>query len=465
MKTMNKPRSGNWIRIGALLIAAAGLLAVQCGQGGRTPVNVLVITVDTLRSDRLGCYGYGRPTTPNIDHLADSAVRFESAFCQAPLTLPSHCSIFTSRYTPSHGSLGHAYPLDPEVETLAEVLKARGKETAAFVSNHVLDSKFGLSKGFDTYWEAHRLPMNERRMRKQQADDPTTEAVLAWLREHHREPFFLWVHWFHPHKPYDPPPEFAARFAGRSAEGHRWTTKELTEVWQGTQSISDQEVSRLRDLYDGEVAFSDAQVGLLLEEMKTLGVYDETLILFTSDHGEVLFEHQRYFGHDIMLYEPSMRVPLIIRHPGWPTAVVPEIVQSIDIVPTVLSALGIPPGGDLEGKDLTPLVEGGEFAETKIALCLSHPPAKKSTPIFGLRTVNRKLILYETDSGFRRELYDLVKDPGETENLAEEDPALADNLETYYLRWAEAIGREAGVSEPDLDPETLENLKSLGYIQ
>jgi len=462
---MRRGPYGRTAALAAALGVAAALLGIQCGRKGGPPTNLLVITVDTLRADRLGCYGYGRPTTPNIDELAASGTRFESAFCQAPLTLPSHCSIFTSRYTPSHGSLGHAYPLDPDIETLAGILRAAGKTTAAFVSNHVLDRKFGLSRGFETYWEAHRLPLDERQHRKEQADDPTTEAAVSWLREHHGESFFLWVHWFHPHKPYDPPPEYIARFAGNSSGKHRWTTRELTDVWQGTREMSAEDVAGLRDRYDGEVAFSDAQVGRLLEEMKNLGIYDRTLIVFTSDHGEVLFEHHRYFGHDIMLYEPSMHIPLIIRPPEGQPAVIPDLVQSIDIGPTVLGMLGIPTDVPLEGKDLGPWMRGEEPADTKIAICLSYPPAKKSPPIFGLRTERWKLILNETDDGFRRELYDLEKDPGENENLADIHADRAESLETYYLRWAEAIETKARTGEPDLDPETLENLKSLGYIQ
>ncbi len=449
----------------AAAVVAAGLLGLHCSRSDRAPVNVLVITIDTLRADRLGCYGYSRPTTPHIDALAESGVRFENAFCQAPLTLPSHCSIFTSRYTLSHGSLGHAYPLNPEVGTLAEFFRAAGRTTAAFVSNHVLDSRYGLSKGFDTYWEVYRMPLGERMALKEDSHDPTTAAAVSWFREHQGEPFFVWVHWFHPHKPYDPPAEYAERFAGSSAEGHVWTPQELMDVWQGTAEISAEEVARLRDLYDGEVAFSDAQVGLLLDEMKRLGVYDRTLIVLTADHGEVLFEHDRYFGHDIMLYDPAMHVPLIVRNPAWQPAVIPEMVQSIDIGPTVLAALGVEAGAPLEGKDLAPLLRGDASASTKIAVCLSYPPEKNSLPIFGLSTDGWKLFLHESENGFRRELYDLENDPGEEKDLADENPDRASALETYYVRWAEAVEAHGRTSKPDLDPETLENLKSLGYIQ
>ena len=297
------------------------------------------------------------------------------------------------------------------------------------------------------------------------SEDPTTEAAVQWLGEHRDERFFMWVHWFHPHKPYDPPPEYAGRFAGDRAVGHRWTSKELIKVWEGSIEMPPEEVTRLRDLYDGEVAFSDAQLGLLVAELKNLGLYERTLIVFTSDHGEVLHEHDRYFGHDIMLYEPSVRVPLVLVHPEWKPATISGLVQSIDILPTALAALGIPADSYTEGRDLTPLVLGGERATTKVAISLSYPPKQKSLPRFGIRTEDWKLILNETDDGFERELYDVVRDPGEEMNLADQDTARADALEAYYIEWAEVVLAKAQTSEPEIDDEALENLRSLGYIQ
>jgi arylsulfatase A-like enzyme len=456
------PRRSSWILASVALLACA-LAGLSCA-GKQKPTNLLVITVDTLRSDRLGCYGYGLPTSPNIDRLAAEGVLFETVCCQAPLTLPSHCSIFTSRYTISHGAVGHAYPLSKDVTTLAEILKASGRSTAAFVSNHVLAAEYGLSRGFDTYWEIHRLENSDRVALKRQNQDPTTEAAIAWLREHESKPFFVWIHWFHPHKPYDPPAEYAARFAGR-AGGHTWSTEELNDVWLGTREMPPEEVTRLNRLYDGEVAFSDAQVGIVLEELRRLGVDDRTLVVFTGDHGEVLYEHDRYFGHDLMLYDACMHVPLIIRYRGWSPARIQGQVQSIDIMPTVLALLGVPAEVPLQGKDLGPLVRGQGDATTEIAICQSYPPKDKSLPIFGLRTESSKLILHETEDGFRQELYDLREDPGETRDLSQVDSLRADALEAYYLRWAEAVGTGEGIQEPELDQETLKNLRSLGYVQ
>jgi arylsulfatase A-like enzyme len=428
-------------------------------------MNVLVITVDTLRADRLGCYGYDRPISPYIDGLAATGVRFDKVVCQAPLTLPSHCSIFTSRHTISHGSLGHAYPLDEGIETLAEILKAEGLNTAAFVSNHVLDKKFGLARGFDTYWQAHNRRMDERQEMKARSRDVTTEAAVSWLRDQGKKPFFLWIHWFHPHKPYTPPPEYARRFAGGSTVGQEWKSSDLMEVWQGSREIPPEDVDSLRQLYDAEVAFSDSQVGIVLEELKRLGMSDNTLVVFTSDHGEVLYEHDRYFGHDIMLYEPSMRIPLVLSYPEWKPGVVSGLVQSIDIMPTVLEILGLETSAQLEGKSLAPLVHGEDSCTVQIAMCLSYPPKKKSLPIFGTRTETWKLILHELEDGaFRRELFNLDEDPGETRNRSEDEADLADAMEAYYLRWTETIGGGT-TAEPELDPETLENLRSLGYIQ
>ena len=453
------------IRIGIAPVILAGLLAFHCGRSPGSSLNVLVITVDTLRADRLGCYGYDRPTSPAIDRLAESGVRFEAVYSQAPLTLPSHCSIFTSRYTLSHGSVGHAYSLNSDVPTLAEMLKSRGMTTGAFVSNHVLDRKFGLAAGFDTYWQAYDVSVEARRALKKQGQDATTNAAVSWLREHREEDFFLWVHWFHPHKPYDPPPAYGRRFAVENTGIRKWTSKDLRAVWRGTASITPKQVTRLNNLYDGEVAFSDSQVGALLDELERLGLSENTLVVFTSDHGEVLFEHDRYFGHDIMMYEPAMRIPLIIRHPHWSPGVTTGLAQSIDIMPTILTALGVPSDAAFEGKDLGSVVRGEEPSTTQVAIALSYPPESKSLPIFGLRTDEWKLILSETKSGYERELYNVLVDPGERENLAAEYPDRAEALETYYFHWAETVETHSSASAPDLDQRTLENLRSLGYIQ
>ena len=453
------------IRIGITPGILAGLLALHCGQSPDSSLNVLVITVDTLRADRLGCYGYDRPTSPAIDRLAESGVLFEAVYCQAPLTLPSHASIFTSRYTLSHGSVGNAYPLNSEVPTLAEILSSREMTTGAFVSNQVLDKRFGLARGFDTYWQGHDAPVEAREALKKQGEDATTDAAVSWLREHREESFFLWVHWFHPHKPYDPPPAYGRRFAGDDDDARNWTSRDLRAVWRGTESISPEEVTRLNDLYDGEVAFSDFQVGAVLDELERLGLSESTIVVFTSDHGEVLFEHDRYFGHDIMMYEPSIRIPLVIRHPHWSPGVTTGLVQSIDIMPTILTALGVPSDAAFEGKDLGSVVRGEEPSTTQVAIALSYPPESKSLPIFGLRTDEWKLILSETKSGYERELYNVLVDPGERENLAAEYPDRAEALETYYFHWAETVETHSSASAPDLDQRTLENLRSLGYIQ
>ena len=289
--------------------------------------NVLLISIDTLRADYLSSYGFEPETTPHIDALAREGVLFKRVVSPVPQTLPAHSSMLTGTIPPYHGmhdNLG--YQLSNSNVTLAEMLKDEGFTTGAIISSFVLDKKFNLSQGFDTYndrfEEEHKiLHLSERK------GDEATRFATAWLEEHRKERFFLFLHYYDPHDGYDPPEPFASRFAD--------------------------------DLYAGEVAFVDHCVGEVIRKIKDLKLFDSTLIVITSDHGEMLGEHGE-LTHQYFIYQSALRVPLIFKVPGrTEPREVESLVGLIDIVPTIAGLLGIDVPEQVQGEDLSPWLNGG----------------------------------------------------------------------------------------------------------
>jgi len=446
--------------------AAALLLVLLAGGCSRTPDrwNLLIITVDTLRADRLGCYGSDQTRTPGIDALATEGTLFTNSFSSIPITLPSHCSILTGLYPRTHQVLSHGYRLDDRHTTLAEMLDQEGYQTAAFVWNHVLSRKYGLNQGFDIYWE--RFLQGSRmanELMNSTGEDILTTAAIDWVRTVSEEPFFLWVHWFHPHKPYQPPPPMDAVYGKEGESPTEDSRVVMDQAWQGEIDLPASEVDRFRRLYGGEVAYSDRQVGLLLEQLRREGLLDRTLIVFTADHGEVLYEHDRYFGHDIMLYDPSIHVPLILRGPGLipEGGLVEETVRNVDIVPTLLDLLGVPAEEfPLDGRSFAPTLRGAKLEDAPVFAELFPPEEEwKSLPRHAIRYGDWKLIA--EDQKEEVELYRLSDDPGEMVNLAATEEETRARLETMLRGW---MGDEVPASFPDLSAEERENLRSLGYI-
>lgn len=430
-------------------------------------MNLLLITVDTQRADRLGCYGGPGAFTPEADRLAREGALFTNAFTSIPITLPAHCSILTGLYPRTHGVLSHGYTLPEERTTLAEILKEEGFRTAAFVSSHVLDDKYGTSQGFDIFWERYNYgPKRARRALRERGEDLLTKAALDWVRLELDEPYFLWLHWFHPHKPYEPPPPWAALYDPDPSSPLRADVETLNRVWHGEYEPSPEEIERFRRLYEGEVAFTDRQIGLVLGRLEEAGLLDRTLVVYTADHGEVLYEHDRYFGHDIMLYDHSIRVPLLVRAPAAARAgsIVDAPVRQIDLLPGILDLLGVHRPDILwEGSSFAPLLRGETVEERPVFAEVFPPkPEWKSPPRHGVRFGDWKLITVEgEDDG---QLFDLAADPGESKNLANEETAKGAELRALLLEWMAA----APLPEenfPELTDEERENLRSLGYLE
>ncbi len=407
------------------------------------PPNVVLITIDTLRADRLSCYGAERVSTPAIDRLASEGVRFANAASTVPFTLPAHSSIMTGTYPPFHGVRENVgYALDASLPTLAEELAAGGWSTGGFVSAFVLDSRWGIARGFDTYYDDFDLESDEtRNLGAVQRDGRETLAeALRWLDAGERPPFFLWLHLFEPHDPYTPPEPFASRHAGRP--------------------------------YDGEVAYADSIVGELRAGLEARGLLDATLLVLTADHGEGLGQHGEGF-HGFFVYDSTVRVPLIVRLPGGELGgrVIEDVVSHVDLLPTLLEAAGRPAIERVHGRSLLALLmdaapaSAGPEASTAVYTESLYPLLHYGwAPLRTVRTARYKFI-----DAPQPELYDLVEDPREELNIFRRERQLGRTLEIRLGELRERIERpddeqRPGAAAADLDPATLEQLRALGYV-
>ena len=416
-----------------LVFVLGGML--QCTDADRsTPVarfrNLLLISIDTCRADHLGCYGYGRPTTPNIDALASEAVVFDNAMAPVPITLPSHCTMLTGTNPPHHGVHDNLdYQLGPDHVTLAELLKGQGFVTGAVISAKVIASRYGLAQGFDRYLETFDSEKSEVGI-PQRIGGETNREALRWLEANHNEPFFLFLHYYDPHMMYEPPEPFATQYRDHP--------------------------------YAGEIAYVDRCIGEVVQSLKQAGVFDQTLIIITSDHGELLGEHGEQ-THSYFVYHNALRVPLIIRLPGQGRGVrVDQLTGIVDIVPTVCALAGIDPPADLHGHDLSGFFDGGALPpDDRYVYCESLYSTKYDTQgLLGLVVGDWKYI-----QTTRPELYDLARDPAEARNLAAQEQDRAARMRQRLRELLDdQLRREADQSRLRMDPAEINRLRSLGYV-
>ena len=400
-----------------------GPLGYRAPEG--TPI--VLISIDTLRSDRLPAYGYDGVETPAIDGLRRDGILFDRAYTHVPLTLPAHASLLTGLLPPDHGvrdNLG--YTIDPTRQTLLQqALQEAGYATGAGVSAFVLRRATGISSGFDFYEDGIELrpdPGGPGVQAVQRPGGETLEAVQPWLRSVADRPFFLFFHIFEPHTPYDPPAEYAARY---------------------------------ESAYDGEVAAADAVVGDLLDELRDLGVYDEALIVFLSDHGEGLGDHGEG-EHGVFLYRSTLQVPLILKLPKSERAgeSVDRTVQLIDVYPTLVTALGLPADDRLQGATLLAR-EGGSSDNKPIYSETLYPRLHFGWSDLAAVIVGRHHFI---DAPLP-ELYELLSDPEEMDNLVGSNPVLETELETALSAYDRQLEAPAAT-----EPETRRKLQALGYV-
>lgn len=424
------PRTRTVLRLGLLGLGA--WLLPACGPPKPAIRSVILISIDTLRADHLSSYGFPRPTTPNIDAVAREGVLFRNAYSPVPVTLPAHSSMFSGTFPPAHGVRDNLHQRLPDSTfTLAELLKSRGLATAAVVSSFVLDRRFNINQGFDSYDDRFQAVHMVGDFSERKGDE-TTRVATQWLATHGREPFFLFVHYYDPHDPYEPPEPFASTWAD--------------------------------DPYSGEVAFADHGVGGVLEKLREMGLYDSTLIVITGDHGEMLGEHGEA-NHGFFIYESALKVPLIFRVPGGKAMgrQVDQPVGLIDIMPTIAGLVGAPAQKQAQGLDLSPWLFGdgaGPAGRALYAETIAPTTYYGASSLLGVIVDRWKYI--ETS---RPELYDLRNDPGETANLLQKESARADAMGKELKRIV-ALGLrppEPG-SGADLDTSARERLEALGYL-
>jgi arylsulfatase A-like enzyme/Flp pilus assembly protein TadD len=397
--------------------------------------DVLLITIDTLRADRLGCYGYPAARTAHIDALAAEGVRCDDVLAAAPITMPSHATILTGLYPPAHGVRDNGtFTLPDRAVTLAESLRAAGYDTAAFVSALVLNRRYGLDQGFALYDDELWAEADPKLfMIRERPAAKTLDRFFSWFKERERRadrrPFFTWLHFFEPHQPYAPP--LWARLVTPTA-------------------------------YDGEIATVDREIGKLVDFLRRRGRLDSTLVILTADHGESLGEHGEK-THAVFIYQATVRVPLIVRFPGYfPSGrVCATPLRNADIAPTLLGFLGIPEAVRMQGLDVREILRGRKPARALPRYCESRVSELGfgMAPLYGVVREGMKYIRAP-----RPELYDLRVDPGETRNLyTGRSPAVArleEDLDAVLRRSLKAVGQAV----VPMSRESEEALRSLGYL-
>ena len=453
----------------------AALLLGACGRQAQ-PLNLLLVSIDTCRADHLTPYGYERDTSPLLDELADEGVVFEAAFCQVPDTTPSHASLFTGALPDLHGA-ANGVPLGAELPTLAELLREQGYATAGFVSGSTMTAELsGLGRGFDTYNDRMTAIGSRGATRpNERPAQQTTARALGWLEQRSQAaPFFLFVHYFDPHALYAPPAPYDTLFSAGEA-----TALDPADVPSYARLDGAPSFERYVDLYDGELRYVDDQLRRIVERLEQQGALDRTVIAVTSDHGEDMGEHGLYFSHGWRLYDPALRVPMIVRAPGLlPAGVrVGDPVQTVDLTATLLDLLGVEPPPHGAGESLVPLAHApGTGSErrvlsrtTKTQTYLKLSRREDVRDFRSLRGADWKYL--ESLDGEVRALFALARDPAESRDVLGERREVVDDYAgdlgarvEALLRARAALGAGSEGQAPASE-ELLEELRGLGYVR
>ncbi len=455
-------RRGAGAALALLLLLAAGG-CTPAASGSKTRPHLLLVTMDTTRRDHCSVYGYARPTTPTLERLAREGARFDRAYAPSATTGPTHATLFTSQYPISHRVIKNGRVLDEGVQTLAEHLRSAGYQTAAIVSSFVLDRRFGYAQGFDVYrdeftrqgttwqmdtWEGRRMDgVFDRRAPE------TTDLAIEWLRGRADDrPFFLFVHYFDPHFPYVPDSSLLARFRD-DASGKDPLAAAIAA-------------------YDAEIAGTDQQIGRLLDTLDGLGIAEETLVLVTADHGEGLMQHG-YMYHGAQIWEEQVRVPLLLRWPGRipPGRTLAGPVEFVDLAPTLLELMGLAAAAfDSPGRSLAGVLRGSETLPPDHPVFLHRRHFEPRT-VEGMSVRGEKLgillgrwkyVVGEAEQ--TRELYDLVRDPLEADNVVARRPEEAAHLDRRIAEWRRRYERPDPTRAP-LSEDSRERLRALGYVE
>jgi arylsulfatase A-like enzyme len=436
-------------------------------------INVLMIIIDALRADHLGCYGYSRNTSPTIDRLGSEGAIFLNAIAQWPSSSPSHASIFTSTYPHTHQCFPNGAKLDTNLVTIAELLENYGYSTAAFIANPLISKEANFNQGFNSFYSQNSFDFKNmspkfifhsigvvRIFDKLLKRNEITMSCLDWLERNHKEKFFLVLQYLEPHRPYVLHPGFSFQ------EGE--DAKIYNDAKQGDKEIENKEVRRKISLYDGEIAYTDYQIKKIMDKLEQLEILDNTLIVITADHGENLYDHQPYFHHSD-LYESSIKVPLIFycKRRIKPIKIT-GVVESIDVVPTIMELLNSPAIKQFGGKSLYHYLSGSGSNGTLVGF--SEEISRTSRKI-GIRTEEWKLIINFDKNRDQEKLYNIKKDPQERKIIRDNEEILI-NLRAKLFQWIELSDKAEEyflqfrpLPKKKFSKETLKKLKALGYIR
>ena len=438
---MNKKKSLILVSGSAVLALLVAFLIVRPGKvsfdrlRGTKEFNVILITLDTTRADRIRCYGFPQIDTPTIDLFAERGIKFDRCLSQTPLTLPSHTTIMTGTYPLFHGVRDNGgFIVPPALKTLAEIFKERRYQTAAFVAAYVLDSKWGLNQGFDYYFDKFDLSRFET-ISLGSVQRPANEVIdeaLSWLDKARQNKFFTWIHLYDPHTPYEPPPPFDKKY---------------------------------RHPYLGEIAFADSELGRLWNFLENNGLRDNTILVFASDHGESLGAHQEA-SHGFFVYQEAVHVPLIVVTPFEKLRNISskQVVTLADIMPTILEMTGLPVPAEVQGKSLVPLFFNPDKALPNSGYAYSETFYPRFhygwSELKSFQDRKYKLIIAP-----ELELYDIKSDPKEQKNLASDYPQVTRDLFNKASEFMDKAARNAHALDiSKMDEETRQRLVALGYV-
>ncbi|MBM3234694.1 sulfatase [Candidatus Poribacteria bacterium] len=509
----------NFLKRLAGMLIALFLFFLSDAIGQEQPPNVILISIDSLRADHLGCYGYPKPTSPNIDALANESVVFTNAISTTTWTLPAHISMLTSLYPEVHQVINDGNKLSDKAVVCAEIMKEAGYLTAGFVSGPYLSSKFGYNQGFDLYDDYTINYSSNEESHRGITSPKIHQQVTKWLEQNYRSPFFLFIHYWDVHYDYVPPPPFDTMFDPDYTgiiTGQDYERNELINP-----QMPERDLEHIIALYDGEIAFTDSYIGKLMTYLKKLDIYENTMVILTSDHGDEFFEHGCK-GHRNNLFDETLKVPLIIKFPSEKKnpifaslsphevsterseqapikpVVLSEQVSIVDIGPTFIDYLSITPNSNLDGQSLLPLVAGNiqtgtevptnfkpyKFADLHgfmkcvrtnqfkyIHIAQAEDVRKKETRIFSLHRLFDKIRESQDMKAEEIEktlLFNLQDDPIECHNLAMSNPEIKIEMHQILMNWlnkSKILAENIGKSDFEYDENLKKKLRDLGYIQ
>jgi len=440
----------------ALALASSIGCTARAPSGPPPPQIVVVVSIDTLRADHLGSYGYARKTSPTLDRLAAEGSLFEDAMTPAPWTLPAHASLLTGLYPSRHGLKAHDRYLPAKVRTLGESFASAGFVTAAVVNSHNLSPRFGLDRGFREFVYVEEVAGQRAPTRR------IVDQAIEWLKRYGAGRLFLFVHSYDVHSDYASEPAYEREFVTAPKGRADGTTAQLMAFREGKARLGPEDAKQLVDLYDAGIRQIDDELARLVGALRDGGLLDRTLLLLTSDHGEEFFEHGDVL-HGRTQFQEVAHVPLLVRGPGIAAGRrIRTPVSLIDVMPTLLARLGLKRPEGLDGEDLSRLLEGdaGHLAQRALFGEADHTNAQPDITR-AVRLGSWKLLFDRSTE--KHALYDLAKDPGERNDLAASQPAQSRELLEPLRRFL-AIRGETG-TPVKLSPEELQRLRSLGYLQ